>query len=92
MAENFDSTSTQCAFLVTMNSFGAGETITITDSQGNVLYTGVTVKSANRVVFSSADLVVGETYTVTIGANSATVTQSSTVVGKSNGFGGFGRH
>lgn len=92
MAENFDSTSTQCAFLVTMNSFGAGETITITDSQGNVLYTGVTVKSANSVVFSSADLVVGETYTVTIGSNSATVTQSSTVVGNSNGFGGFGRH
>lgn len=93
MAENFDSTSTQCAFLVTMNSFGAGETITITDSQGNVLYTGLTVKSANSVVFSSADLVVGETYTVTIGSNSATVTQSSTVVGNSNGFGGgFGRH
>lgn len=93
MAENFGSTSTQCAFLVTMNSFGAGETITITDSQGNVLYTGLTVKSANSVVFSSADLVVGETYTVTIGSNSATVTQSSTVVGNSNGFGGgFGRH
>lgn len=93
MAENFGSTSTQCAFLVTMNSFGAGETITITDSQGNVLYTGVTVKSANSVVFSSADLTVGETYTVTIGSNSATVTQSSTVVGNSNGFGGgFGRH
>lgn len=92
MAENFGSTSTQCAFLVTMNSFGAGETITITDSQGNVLYTGVTVKSANSVVFSSADLVVGETYTVTIGSTSATVTQSSTVVGNSNGFRGFGRH
>lgn len=92
MAENFGSTSTQCAFLVTMNSFGAGETITITDSQGTVLYTGVTVKSANSVVFSSADLVVGETYTVTIGSSSATVTQSSTVVGNSNGFGGFGRH
>ena len=93
MAENFGSTSTQCAFLVTMNSFGAGETITITDSQGNVLYTGVTVKSANSVVFSSADLTVGETYTVTIGSSSATVTQSSTVVGRTNGFGGgFGRH
>ena len=88
MTENFGSTSTQCAFLVTMNSFGAGETITITDSQGNVLYTGVTVKSANSVVFSSPDLVVGETYTVTIGSTSATVTQSSTVVGNSNGFGG----
>lgn len=93
MAENFDSTSTQCAFLVTMNSFGAGETITITDSQGTVLYTGVTVKSANSVVFSSPDLTVGETYTVTIGSTSATVTQSSTVVENSNGFGGgFGRH
>ena len=93
MTENFGSTSTQCAFLVTMNSFGAGETITITDSQGNVLYTGVTVKSANSVVFSSPDLVVGETYTVTIGSTSATVTQSSTVVGNSNGFGGgLGRH
>lgn len=93
MAENFGSTSTQCAFLVTMNSFGAGETITITDSQGTVLCTGVTVKSANSVVFSSPDLVVGETYTVTIGSTSATVTQSSTVVGNSNVFGGgFGRH
>lgn len=93
MAENFGSTSTQCAFLATMNSFGAGETITITDSQGNVLYTGVTVKSANSVVFSSPDLTVGETYTVTIGSSSATVTQSSTVVGSTNGFGGgFGRH
>ena len=93
MAENFGSTSTQCAFLVTMNSFGAGETITITDSQGNVLYTGVAVKSANSVVFSSPDLTVGETYTVTIGSSSATVTQSSTVVGSTNGFGGgFGRH
>lgn len=93
MAENFGSTSTQCAFLVTMNSFGAGETITITDSEGNVLYTGLTVKSANSVVFSSADLTVGETYTVTIGSSSATVTQSSTVVGSTNGFGGgFGRH
>lgn len=93
MAENFGSTSTQCAFLVTLNSFGAGETITITDSQGNVLYTGVTVKSANSVVFSSPDLTVGETYTVTIGSSSATVTQSSTVVGSTNGFGGgFGRH
>ena len=93
MAENFGSTSTQCAFLVTMNSFGAGETITITDSQGNVLYTGVTVKSANSVVFSSPDLTVGETYTVTIGSSSATVTQSSTVEGSTNGFGGgFGRH
>ena len=93
MAENFGSTSTQCAFLVTMNSFGAGETITITDSQGNVLYTGVTVKSANSVVFSSADLTVGEMYMVTIGSSSATVTQSSTVVGSTNGFGGgFGRH
>lgn len=93
MTENFGSTSTQCAFLVTMNSFGAGETITITDSQGTVLYTGVTVKSANSVVFSSPDLTVGETYTLTIGSTSATVTQSSTVVGNSNGFGGgFGRH
>ena len=93
MAEKFGSTSTQCAFLVTMNSFGAGETITITDSQGNVLYTGVTVKSANSVVFSSPDLTVGETYTVTIGSSSAAVTQSSTVVGSTNGFGGgFGRH
>lgn len=93
MTENFGSTSTQCAFLVTMNSFGAGETITITDSQGTVLYTGVTVKSANSVVFSSPDLTVGETYTVTIGSTSATVTQSSTVVENSNGFGGgFGRH
>ena len=93
MAEKFGSTSTQCAFLVTMNSFGAGETITITDSQGNVLYTGLTVKSANSVVFSSPDLTVGETYTVTIGSSSATVTQSSTVVGSTNGFGGgFGRH
>ncbi len=90
MAEGFGDTSTQCAFLATMNTFTAGQTITIADSKGNVIYTGETTRSGSSVVFSSPDLTVGETYTITIGQVTATVSQTDTVVGDGFSFGGFG--
>ncbi len=93
MAETFGDTSTQCSFLVTMKTFTGQSAITITDSQGNILYQGETCKSGNSVVFSSPALQVGETYTVTIGKQSVTVEQTETVVGSGSSFGfggGFG--
>lgn len=93
MAETFGDTSTQCSFLVTMKTFTGQSAITITDSQGNILYQGETCKSGNSVVFSSPALKVGETYTVTIGKQSVTVEQTETVVGSGFSFGfggGFG--
>ncbi len=90
MAEGFGDTSTQCAFLATMNTYTAGQTITIADSKGNVIYTGETTRSGSSIVFSSPDLTVGETYTITIGKVTATVSQTDTVVGDGFSGGGFG--
>lgn len=92
MAEGFGDTSTQCAFLVTTNTYTAGQTITIADSKGNVIYTSETTRSGSSVVFSSPDLTVGETYTITIGSMTATVSQTATVVGSGFSGGGFGNN
>ncbi len=78
MAEGFASSSEQCSFMVTMtSSFSAGDALTITDSNGNVIYQYTVVKSGSSVVFSSPDLTLGETYTLTVGSRSAEVTLSS---------------
>ncbi len=75
MAEGFSSSSTQANFMVTFSSsLSAGSTIVITDSEGNEIYSYTLAKSADNIVFSSEDLVQGETYTVTCGNQSQTVT------------------
>ncbi len=91
MAETFGSSSTQCSFMVTLSSWSAGDTITITDSEGNVLFTHDAAKTGNCIIFSSEDLVQGETYTVTAGSQSTTITQSSvSTSSSSSGMGGMG--
>lgn len=65
-----------------------GSTIEIKDSQGNSLYSGVGVKSANHVVFTSEALNANETYTLYInGSASGTATVSQ---GSGQSSGGFG--
>ncbi|MCD7807382.1 MAG: carbohydrate-binding domain-containing protein [Lachnospiraceae bacterium] len=78
MAEGFSSSSEQCSFLVTLtSSFAAGDALTVTDSNGSVIYQYTVTKSGSSVVFSSPDLTLGETYTLTVGSQSAEVTLSS---------------
>lgn len=88
MAESFGSSSSQCSFMVTLSSWSAGDTITITDSKGNVLFTHDAAKSGDCIIFSSEDLTEGETYTITAGSQSTTITQSS-VSSSSSGSGGM---
>ena len=89
MAQNFGTNSTQGSILVNFNSNVTGD-VSLTDSGGNVLATFSPDGSYNSVVISCAGLTVGETYTVTAGTQSQTVTLDSLIYGSSNGFGGMG--
>lgn len=90
MAETFGSGSTQCSFLQMLSgSFSAGDEITIADSSGHALITYTAVKRGNCVVFSSPELIQGETYTVTAGSEQIAVTLTEIATGSTGG--GFGR-
>ena len=89
MAENFDTSSTQPAILISLSG-NAGSTITVSDAKGSVLITGTVEKRFETVVISSPDLKVGETYTISAGGSSATVTPTSIITGGGMGFGGMG--
>ncbi len=71
-----DSGSTQKSLVVSLNTTqGAGTKVTIADSKGNVLYENTaTTQAFNTLLFSAADLKQDESYTVTVGSESQTVT------------------
>lgn len=90
MAQNFDSSSTQCSLLYNFDeTFEGGTTVTLSDATGTVLFEAEMAKSFNSVVISTPDMQVGETYTLSCGDNSVEVelTDTITAVG-SGGFGG----
>ncbi len=91
MAEAPDSDSLQACFrLVTDTNIAQGSKIVIKNAQGEEIYAYTTQKTGNSIVYSSDNLKVGETYTVTIGDAVHTVEMTSTVtlVGNAGGFGG----
>ena len=47
------------------SSIAAGDTFTITDGSGNVVYSGTAVCNANYVIFSSEEVTAKESYTLT---------------------------
>ena len=53
-------------------SIKAGDVITVADSSGNTLYAATAVRAASYVLFSSAKLTSGNTYTLKINGNTAT--------------------
>lgn len=65
------------------SDFGEGDELKITDAQGEVLFEYVVNKSGNCVIFSGLELVEGETYTLTVGDQTAKV-----VAGESTSSGG----
>ena len=88
MALNFGGDSTQASVLVTLSGTVSGA-ITLSDAEGNVLLAAENGKSYNSAVFSSPELAVGGTYTVTAGEISTDVTLDSLVSGGgSNRMGG----
>ncbi len=90
MAQNFDSSSTQCSLLYNFDeTFEGGTTVTLTDANGKTLFTSEMSKSFNSVVISTPDMQVEETYTLTCGDTSveAELADTVTAIG-STGFGG----
>lgn len=87
MAETFGSASTQVSFLTNLSG-AAGSEIVVKDANGNVILSGTVEKNFSCVVISSPDLQVGETYTVSAGSNSVSVTVSAVSSGGNGGFGG----
>ncbi|MBR1781747.1 MAG: carbohydrate-binding domain-containing protein, partial [Oscillospiraceae bacterium] len=73
MEEGFESTSTQGTIAVTLSSTQNG-TLTLADSAGNVLLTCEPEKNYSVVQLSCPGLTEGETYTLTTGAESTTIT------------------
>lgn len=91
MEEGFGDNSTQYSVLHDLDStVSANEKLTITDSDGKEILSFTHTKTWQSVVFTSADLKEGETYTITAGSQSETVTIDGIVTSNSKGknFGG----
>ena len=68
-----------------------GSKFEIRDADGNVLYAGEGVKSADNVIFSSADIVEGQEYHLYVDGTEVASATAAKGSGQANpGFGGFG--
>ena len=75
MAEQFDETSSQCSILYTYSSgVHSGTTVSVTDTQGNVLLSWEVPCSFSAVTLSCPEMTVGETYYVVIGDSQEEIT------------------
>lgn len=73
MEQGFGDESTQCSALVNFDEWiDVGETITLTDSNGNKLLTYKADKKFDSVLISTSDMKQGETYTLTAGDQTST--------------------
>ena len=89
MAQGMGDGSTQCSILHNFSAqIQAGETVTLIDSSGTVLVSYTPVRAYQSVLVSSPEMRQGETYTLTAGSQSESMTLESTVT--SNGSGGMG--
>lgn len=90
MAQGFCDESTQCSALVNFDEWvDAGETITLTDSDGKEVLSYKVDKKFNSVVISTSDMKQGDTYTLTVGDQSSTFTLDD--ITYSEGSGGMQR-
>lgn len=89
MMEAFSDDSEQNSFaLVFENGYSSGDEITITDSEGNIIYEYTAVKSGTAIIFSSEDLELNETYTVTVNDESEEITLDSVSTSSTTTMGG----
>ncbi len=94
MAQNFGSSSTQGSLLIGTSTQSAGTTVTVTDSDGNILGTFTPEKQYQCVVISLPGMQKGSKLTVDVGGTATEVTMSSlicssgSVGGMSGGMGG----
>lgn len=89
MAQGFSDSSSQCSIFYSFSSAAsAGAAVTLADSQGSPLASFTPPKTYQCVVVSSPNLSVGQTYMLSAGSESESLTLSSTVT--SNIQGGMG--
>ncbi len=84
MATNFGTSSTQGAILCSASG-STGTVVSIKDSNGTVLASYTARKSFQTAVISAPGMITGETYTITVGTSSQTVTLNSIVTGSGMG-------
>lgn len=90
MAQGFGDESTQCSALVNFDEWvDAGETITLTDSDGKEVLSYRVDKKYNSVVISTSDMKQGDNYTLTVGDQNSTFTLDD--ITYSEGSGGMQR-
>ena len=86
MAQGFGDESIQCSVLVNFDEWiDAGETITLTDSNGNKLLTYKADKKFNSVLISTSDMRQGETYTLTAGDQTSTFAMEDVTYSEGSG-------
>jgi len=88
MADNFGTSSTQGSMLVPVNNGTAGDEITLTDSNGNVLISWQAEKNYSCVLISCPELAQGNNYTLVTGDTSKQISMSSLIYGESSMKGG----
>ena len=93
MAEAFDSSSTQGMILYGLSNTSS-ETVTVTDSSGNVLASYTPPKNYNAVYVSAPGMTTGNSYTIATGSSRQTISLDSIVTTSGNvnsrGMGGPG--
>ena len=90
MAQGFGDESTQCSALVNFDEcIDAGETITLTNSDGKEVLSYKADKKFNSVVISTSDMKQGGIYTLTVGDQGSTFTLDD--ITYSEGSGGMQR-
>ncbi len=86
MAQGFGDESTQCSALVNFDEWiDAGETITLTDSNGNKLLAYKADKKFNSVLISTSDMKQGETYTLAAGDQTSTFAMENVTYSEGSG-------
>ena len=74
MAQSFASSSTQGVIAVTTGTQSAGSIVTVKDADGNVVISYDVEYTCVLVIISSPDIIKGNTYTLTVGSTSGTIT------------------
>ena len=82
--------ATQGSILVSVGNQSSGTSVTVIDSSGNEIISFTPSTTYSCVLISSPDLLIGETYTITVDGSSQEVTLDDYIYGQSMGFGGFG--
>lgn len=89
MQQNFSTASTQGSLLLNLSSYqSAGSTVSLYDAEGRLLAQYSPEKAYSLVIVSVPELAVGESYTLTAGTETQTITLSSLIYANGGGFGG----